>query len=552
MQGTLVRSVTPTQAVLTAGRLRKHSGSASRSYRGERASARWIGRSFGACSSHMLLASPTARRDILARAEERDSLLEAPDADSITTSMSPRNVDWFMTSLVFLFPAVGGLLFGYDIGATSGALVSITSQQTSGTDWYSLSPFQAGLVVSSSLFGALAGSVGAFFLGDKLGRRRELMLGACLYGAAATLLYFAPNYPLLLTGRVTYGLGIGFAMHAAPAYIAETAAASVRGLLISLKEGFIVGGILLGYLASALWVSDTGGWRNMYGVALFPAITVLAGMAWLPESPRWLLLSGASRGQVEGVVRRAWGSSGADSQAVQQEVTNMLRDNPSSSSGGLGALFSGRNVRPLLIGSSLMLFQQITGQPSVLYYAARIFKDAGFASDTDATRVSVVLGSFKLVMTGVAVATVDSIGRRPLLLGGVTGLVLSLLALSGAQTLLQGDVATWVNVAGLLFYTASYQVSFGPISWLIVGEIFPLSVRGQAAAFATFTNFGSNFLVSLVLPTLEDTAGLGATYLLFAGIGVIALGSIYATVPETKGKTLEEIEALWDDDDKGN
>ncbi|DBA88440.1 TPA: hypothetical protein ACH3X2_004930 [Trebouxia sp. C0005] len=403
--------------------------------------------------------SPNIRRETLVRAEERDSLLEAPQTDISAVAIAPREVDWLMTSLVFLFPAIGGLLFGYDIGATSGALVSITSQQTSGTDWYSLSPFKSGLVVSSSLFGALAGSVGAFFLGDKLGRRRELMLAACLYGAAAVLLFFAPSYPLLLTGRVMYGLGIGFAMHAAPAYIAETASASVRGLLISLKEGFIVGGILLGYLASALWVGDTGGWRYMYGAALPPALIVFAGMAWLPESPRWLLLSGASREQAERAVRRAWGSSGSDSQAIQQEVSNMLQDSPTSAPGGLAALFSGRNVKPLLIGSSLMLFQQITGQPSVLYYAAKIFKDAGFASDSDATRVSVVLGFFKLVMTGVAVATVDSVGRRPLLLGGVAGLVLSLLALSGAQTLVKGDFATWVSVVGLLSYTAAYQVT---------------------------------------------------------------------------------------------
>ncbi|KAL3146782.1 hypothetical protein ABBQ38_014764 [Trebouxia sp. C0009 RCD-2024] len=496
-------------------------------------------------------ASPTARRDTLARAEERDSLLEAPQAENESPSPATREVDWLMTFLVFVFPAVGGLLFGYDIGATSGALVSITSERTSGTDWYSLSPFLSGLVVSSSLFGALAGSVGAFIFGDKLGRRRELMLAACLYGASAILLYLAPNYPTLLTGRVMYGLGIGFAMHAAPAYIAETAPASVRGLLISCKEGFIVGGILLGYLASALWVGETGGWRYMYGAALPPALIVFAGMAWLPESPRWLLLSGATRDRAEGAVRRAWGASASDEQAVRQEVAKMLRDNPAPSAGGLGALFSKGNIRPLLVGSSLMLFQQITGQPSVLYYAAKIFKDAGFASDADATRVSVVLGFFKLVMTGVAVATVDKLGRRPLLLGGVTGLVLSLLALSGAQGLVKGDTATWVSVVGLLAYTASYQVSFGPISWLIVGEIFPLSVRGQAAAFATFTNFGSNFLVSLALPTLQDKAGLGATYLLFAGIGVVSLASIYLTIPETKGKTLEEIEALWAEEDKG-
>ncbi|DBA73245.1 TPA: hypothetical protein ACH3X1_011308 [Trebouxia sp. C0004] len=399
MQGSVARSATPARFISDAGAWRKHRLRALYSYKTEAIHAQRSYYRSSALATNMLLVSPNARRETLVRAEERDSLLEAAQTDTFATAMTPREVDWLMTSLVFLFPAIGGLLFGYDIGATSGALISITSQQTSGTDWYSLSPFKSGLVVSSSLFGALAGSVGAFFLGDKLGRRRELMLAACLYGAAATLLFFAPSYPLLLTGRVMYGVGIGFAMHAAPAYIAETASASVRGLLISLKEGFIVGGILLGYLASALWVGDTGGWRYMYGAALPPALIVFAGMAWLPESPRWLLLSGASREQAEGAVRRAWGRSGSDSQAIQQ-VSTMLRDSSTSTPGGLSALFSGRNVKPLLIGSSLMLFQQITGQPSVLYYAAKIFKAAGFASDSDATRVSVVLGFFKLVMTG--------------------------------------------------------------------------------------------------------------------------------------------------------
>jgi MFS family permease len=163
--------------------------------------------------------------------------------------------------------------------------------------------------------------------------------------------------------------------------------------------------------------------------------------------------------------------------------------------------------------------------------------------------VSVLLGTFKLLMTLVAVFTVDSWGRRPLLLYGVSGMVLSLLALGFTQAGPAGGAldgaAAWASVGALLLYVGCYQMSFGPISWLIVGEVFPLAVRGQAIALATFINFGSNFLVSLVLPEVQEAVGLSATYLSFAVVGMVAVTSIYLTVPETKGKTLEEIEELW-------
>ncbi|CAL5219592.1 g1455 [Coccomyxa viridis] len=457
-------------------------------------------------------------------------------------------IDRLMTFLLFIFPALGGLLFGYDIGATSGALVSLKSAVTSGTTWYDLDSFQSGLVVSSSLFGALAGSSAAFVVGDKLGRRRELLLAAVLYGGSSVVMGAAPGLEILVLGRALYGLGIGFAMHAAPAYIAEAAPAKVRGTLISLKEVLVVCGILLGYLGSYLFVDTVGGWRLMYGASAVPAVILLGGMFWLPDSPRWLLLSGAGKSRAEKDLVRARGST-ADAAAVQRELAGIeksVREAQATEIPGFVGLFKGRYLRPLTVGTSLMLFQQITGQPSVLYYAADIFNKAGIGAGKDATGVSVILGVFKLVMTGVAVLTVESLGRRPLLLIGVSSMVVSLLALAGSQLALTGQLETWTSVIALLLYVGAYQVSFGPISWLIVGEIFPLAVRGQAAALATVTNFGSNFLVSLVLPTVQETFGAGATYLGFAVIGVAAVATIYAIVPETKGKSLEEIEALFD------
>lgn len=459
--------------------------------------------------------------------------------------------------LFFLFPAIGGLLFGYDIGATSGALLSMTSPALSGTDWYDLSTSSQGLVVSLSLFGALSGSALALVFGDAMGRRKELILGGSLYCAGAGLVYAAPQLSVVMLGRLLYGLGIGFSMHAAPAYIAETSPPSVRGVLISMKEAFIVGGILLGYLVSYLEIDSVGGWRAIYGVGLPLSLLLMAGMSWLPESPRWLALKGRKDDAVASLRRTMGSSSGsvADDRALQADVDRMM---PSDLSGNseqppFWTIFTDPKYRPpLTVGLSLMLFQQITGQPSVLYYAAKIFQDAGFASSSSATGISVVLGLFKLVMTGVAIATVDSWGRRPLLLWGVGGIVASLVTLATIQSSLllpaTDPLAINLNVVALLLYVGAYQVSFGPISWLLCGEVFPLGVRGSALALATITNFASNFLVSLCIPALQESLGQAGLYAMFAGIGVWALVTINAIVPETKGKTLEEIERLWEDD----
>ena len=196
-----------------------------------------------------------------------DVMVDGEDSHNLlphsTKASSKDDVDWRVTGLAFLFPAIGGMLFGWDIGVTSGALTSLTDPATSGTDWYALDAFQQGLVVSTSLAGALVASVAAALkLGDKLGSKKELQLAAIFYGLGALCQGAAPSLPILVCGRFTYGLGIGFAMHAAPMYIAETSPPSVRGLLISLKECFIVGGILLGYFGSYTINGTEGGWRT--------------------------------------------------------------------------------------------------------------------------------------------------------------------------------------------------------------------------------------------------------------------------------------------------
>ncbi|CAO2821643.1 unnamed protein product [Amaranthus hypochondriacus] len=452
--------------------------------------------------------------------------------------------------LPFLFPALGGLLFGYDIGATSSASVSLQSPTLSGTTWYDLSPVEVGLISSGSLYGALIGSVLAFNVADFLGRRKELIAASIIYLVGALITATGSNFVVMMIGRFIYGIGIGLAMHAAPMYISETAPSDVRGRLISLKEFFIIIGMVIGYAIGSLLVDVIAGWRYMYGLSSPISVLMAIGMWWLPDSPRWLLLCAIQGKGDKQELRensifcmcRLRGQSFRDTAA--QQVDEIIAE--LSLAGELNnvstiEMFRGKYLKALFIGCGLVLFQQITGQPSVLYYAASILQSAGFSAASDATRVSILLGFFKLIMTGIAVSIVDQLGRRPLLLGGVSGMVLSLLFLGAYYTFL-GD-APALAVVGLLLYVGCYQLSFGPISWLMISEILPLRVRGRGSSLAMLVNFGANALVTFAFSPLKDLLGAGDVFLMFGVITFLSLIFIFFIVPETKGLTLEEIEA---------
>lgn len=463
-------------------------------------------------------------------------------------------VDGGAVALAFAVPALGGLAFGYDIGVTSGALVSLTSA-SSGTDWGpALSALQSGAVVSTSLVGAVAASCFALAFGDRLGRRLELGMAAAFYSAGAATMALAPGLAALLAGRALYGAGIGLAMHVAPIYIAETAPERLRGTLVSAKEAAIVAGILTGYVAGSAFISEPGGWRAMLGYSGAVAVLMGAGAARLAESPRWLQQRGRGRAAVTTALLQLRGAA-VPRAAVEAEAARIAPDDAqpggaaAAQSPGLASLFAPRNGRALYVGVSVMLFQQVTGQPSVLYYAVDILRNVGFDSDQAAAEASVLLGTFKLLMTLVAVATVDRLGRRPLLLGGVAALTAALLLLAAlsfpALSPLEGAPAAYAAAAALMLYVGAYQLSFGPIAWLLVGEVFPAECRSAAVGLATVVNFSSNAAVSFAVPLLNESVGQGGTYALFACLGAVALLSIYATVPETKGKSLEQIEAAW-------
>uniref|UniRef100_A0A1J3EKG4 D-xylose-proton symporter-like 3, chloroplastic n=1 Tax=Noccaea caerulescens TaxID=107243 RepID=A0A1J3EKG4_NOCCA len=473
-------------------------------------------------------------------------------ADSLASD-EPESFSWSSVIRPFVFPALGGLLFGYDIGATSGATLSLQSPALSGTTWFNLSPVQLGLVVSGSLYGALLGSTLVYGIADFLGRRRELIIAAVLYLLGSLITGCAPDLNVLLVGRLLYGLGIGLAMHGAPLYIAETCPSQIRGTLISLKELFIVLGILLGFSVGSFQIDVVGGWRYMYGFGTPVALLMGLGMWSLPPSPRWLLLRAVQgKGALQEYKEKAMlALSKLRGRPPGDKLSEKLVDDAllsvetayedEKSGGNFLEVFQGSNLKALTIGGGLVLFQQITGQPSVLYYAGSILQTAGFSAAADATRVSVIIGVFKLLMTWVAVAKVDDLGRRPLLIGGVSGIALSLFLLSAYYKFLGGFPL--VAVGALLLYVGCYQISFGPISWLMVSEIFPLRTRGRGISLAVLTNFGSNAIVTFAFSPLKEYLGAENLFLLFGAIALVSLLFVILVVPETKGLSLEEIES---------
>uniref|UniRef100_A0A0E0D8W8 Major facilitator superfamily (MFS) profile domain-containing protein n=1 Tax=Oryza meridionalis TaxID=40149 RepID=A0A0E0D8W8_9ORYZ len=478
---------------------------------------------------------------------------EAPSSGGAGDGAAGEEFSWSSIILPFLFPALGGLLFGYDIGATSGASISLQSAELSGTTWFSLSSIQLGLVASGSLYGALGGSLLAYRVADFLGRRIELVTAAALYISGALVTGFAPDFVLLIIGRLLYGIGIGLAMHGAPLYIAETSPSRIRGTLISLKELFIVLGILTGYLVGSLEIDVVGGWRYMFGFGAPLAVIMAIGMWNLPPSPRWLLLRAVQgKASVEDnkkkaiqALRSLRGCSRSD-RVLADEIDDTLLSIKAAyaeqeSEGNIWKMFEGASLKALIIGGGLVLFQQITGQPSVLYYATSILQTAGFAAASDAAKVSILIGLFKLLMTGVAVFKVDDLGRRPLLIGGIGGIAVSLFLLAAYYKILNSF--PFVAVGALLLYVGSYQVSFGPISWLMVSEIFPLRTRGRGISLAVLTNFGSNALVTFAFSPLQEFLGPANIFLLFGAISLLSLVFVILKVPETKGLTLEEIES---------
>ena len=437
--------------------------------------------------------------------------------------------------LIASVAALGGLLFGYDTGVISGALVFI--RQT-----MSLSPAMQGAVVAVALAGAAIGAAMVGYLSDHAGRRRVIFGAGLLFIAGAAISAIAQGVTVLVLGRFLVGLAIGVASMLTPLYLAEIAPARDRGAIVSLNQLCITAGILVSYLVGYALAGATEGWRWMLALGALPGIILSAGMLVMPESPRWL----AGHGRIsdaQSMLQRLRGSTD-----VSQELAILRRDiaRDDSRLRSAGELLSPRLRRPLIIGVGLAMFQQITGINTVIYFAPIIFQSAGLSSAATSILATAGVGAVNVIMTLVSIWLIDRLGRRQLLYWSLGGMAGTLFVLSGAFLAGTSGELAWAAVISVAAYVGFFAIGLGPVFWLLIAEIFPLALRGRAMSLATVANWGFNLVVSATFLNLVGAFGSAGAFLMYGLLTLVALAFVAATVPETKGRSLEQIEAELD------
>lgn len=431
--------------------------------------------------------------------------------------------------LAFVVAALSGLLFGYDVGIISGAILFVHHS-------FPLSASAEGLVVSAVSFGALVAAALSGRMNDFLGRRDSLLVTALIFIAGSLVCAWSTSIAVLVTGRFLLGLAVGVGSFSAPLYIAELSSQDSRGRLVTLNQLAITSGILVAYLVNYLLAAG-GYWQWMLGLGAVPALFLAAGIGLLPRSPRWLMLKGR-QSQAEQSLRLLYDESQVKSEI--QSIRENLGDNKRTMS--LLAVFKSRYAPVLLLGVLVSILTQAVGINAVIYYAPTIFKAAGFSGSASAILATVGLGVVNVLFTIVAMFCLDRFGRRKMLLGGVTGIILSLLVLT--MTFLVGlhaHASVWIAFICLAVFIASQAVGTGPACWLVPSEIFPTQMRSVGMSISVSFNWLTNVVIAFLFPVLLSHSGPVVLFGMFLTIAVIAWIYFYMNVPETKGRSLESI-----------
>jgi sugar porter (SP) family MFS transporter len=428
---------------------------------------------------------------------------------------------------------LGGLLFGYDTGVIAGALLFIKPE-------FDLGSFAQGLVVAAVPIGAVGGAAIAGPAADRYGRRLMILAAAAVFIVGALASAAAPNVDVLVIARVVIGVAIGLASAAAPVYISEVAPPESRGRLVSFFQLAVTIGILVAYLVG-LAFDHSEGWRWMLGLGCVPALALAFGMLRMPQSPRWLVMTG-------------------DDFAARATLAKIRVDDPDTIDREIGEIKATIDAKPgswsdllepvvkaaLVVGVGLAILQQVTGINTVIYYAPTIVEFTGVDSSAGSILAAVGVGVINVAFTVLALRLLDRAGRRTLLMIGVSGMSISLFTLGIA--FLGGGGSTFDSVlaiVSLMVFVASFAISLGPIFWLLNAEIYPLKVRSKAAGVGTMANWTFNFIVSLTFLLLIDALGRSGAFWFYGAIGLVTLAFCWFLVPETKGKTLEEIQAVF-------
>jgi sugar porter (SP) family MFS transporter len=433
--------------------------------------------------------------------------------------------------LIAAVAAVSGLLFGFDTAVINGALIFLRQE-------LGLSTRETEVATSSLLVGCAIGAAFAGWLTDRLGRKRILIVSALLFAASAVGAAVPRNLGEFVAARLVGGLAIGVASVLAPLYIAEISPRAIRGRLVSLNQMAIVTGILLAYFVNWLFsFAGPSSWRWMFASAAVPSIAFLVALLFVPESPRFLVETGREA-EAERVLVRVGGAERARLELAE------IRDTLAEEEATLRELFEKRLRKPLGIAVFLAVFQQITGINTVIYYGALIFKEqVGGQSDSAAIGANVIIGTVNFLMTIVALWTIDRLGRRPLMMLASGGMAASLLLL-GFLFRFQPPPAVMILVV-ILLYVASFGVGLGPGVWVVISELFPTRIRGRAMSIATVSLWLACILVTATFLSLVEVIGSTGAFWLYAAMSVLNFLFIWRLMPETKGRSLEEIERSW-------
>jgi sugar porter (SP) family MFS transporter len=423
--------------------------------------------------------------------------------------------------------ALGGFLFGYDTGVISGALLYIEAD-------FHPSSFEAQAFVGALLVGAVIGAILSGFSADAFSRRRTKIISGCIYVVGALGSAAAQTPWELIGARFVLGIAVGTASFVSPLYISELAPKKIRGGVTSFNQLMVVSGIFAAYIVNWALGGLSGNWRWMLGLGAIPGLALAVGMYFQPFSPRWLVGQGREE-EARDVLLRAR----SDEDAVDEELAEIKEE--AKEEGSLRDLLAPGVRAMVAIGLVMAIAQQLIGVNTVIYYAPTILKLTGISTGSAITQ-ALSVGITNVIFTIVAILLLDRVGRRPLLIVGTIGCVISLVALGVffASSTLKHDAPSMALIC-LIAYIASFAIGLGPVFWLMISEIFPMKVRSAAMSISTVANWASNFLVATFFLTLTGAITIEGTFWLYAGFGVAAVIFFFFRLPETKDRSLEEI-----------
>ncbi|XP_058102381.1 inositol transporter 1-like [Magnolia sinica] len=487
------------------------------------------------------------------------TIMSMPGSSGTLDSVPIREVSYFSNWYVIgltLTAGIGGLLFGYDTGVISGALLYIRDDFQVVND----SEFLQETIVSMALLGAIFGAVSGGRMNDAYGRKKATLLADVIFAVGSMVMCAAPNPYILIFGRFLVGLGVGAASITAPLYIAEASPSEIRGGLVATNVLMITGGQFLSYLVNLAFTEVPGTWRWMLGVAAVPAIIQFFLMLFLPESPRWLYLK-KDKSEAIKVLEKIYSPIRLEEELDQLSVAS--EEEAQSRNIRYLDVFKTKEIRiAFLAGAGLQLFQQLTGINTVMYYSPTIVEMAGFHSNQLAILLSLIVAALNAAGTVVGICLIDRFGRRRLALTSLSGVIIALCVLSGAFYAQSSTALSqlcdsyalhnsckigsgWLAVAGLALYITFFSPGMGPVPWAVNAEIYPEAYRGMCGGMAATVTWVSNLFMSLSFLSVAKAVGTGTAFLIIAGFAVAGFAFVAFFLPETKGMSFEQVERLW-------